>query len=128
MNGSNNSAPNVDIDAHEVFGSPNLTGTPERNLLMATLERAILDYVGNQEAEATAAEEWIFADGGKGSYTNDLFTFAWVCEHLDLEPERIAAIIHDMPKRGNRRVAPWYFKEGQAKAAQPEDEDARMCA
>jgi hypothetical protein len=118
MNASNNSTPHVDIDAHEVFGTPNLTGTPERNLLMATLERAILDYVGNQEAEANAAEEWIFADEGAESYTNDLFTFGWVCEHLDLEPAKIADVIRNMPKRGNRRVAPWYFKE----------DEARMCA
>ena len=52
----------LDVDANETFGEPNLTGTPERNLLLAILERAILDFVGNNEKEVSLAEDWIFGD------------------------------------------------------------------
>jgi hypothetical protein len=34
----------LDRDFYNVFGAPNMTGSPERRLLLAILERAILDY------------------------------------------------------------------------------------
>ena len=49
--------PVIDQDAFHLFDFPNLTGTPERNMLMAILEGAILDFVGNDEKEAQAAQE-----------------------------------------------------------------------
>ena len=115
MKGNTNTLPAIHIDADNSFGPPRERGTPERNLLMATLERAILDYVGNHKAEVQAAEDWIFAD--TDTYKPVLFSFAWVCEQLDLEPRKIAQIIRDMPKRGNRRVAPWYFKNQEQMCA-----------
>lgn len=91
---------------YDIFDEPNLTGTPERNLLMAVLERAILDYVGNTAKDVENAKEWIF-DKQEQPYSE--FSFPWVCHHLDLEPERIASLIEKMPKRGENRIAPWYF-------------------
>lgn len=96
-----------DEDGFEIYGEPNLTGTPERNLLMAVLERAIRDYVGNSRHEVKEAEEWIFKQRMDLPYIE--FSFAWVCHQLDLEPQRIADLIAAMPKRGERRTAPWYF-------------------
>lgn len=98
-------------DYHQALGSPNRTGTPERRLLLAILERAILDYVGNDEREMTQASEWIF--GSLDSNTFEHFSFPWLCEQLDLDSNKIANQIKAMPKRGTRRVAPWYFTKHQ---------------
>jgi len=112
----------VDMDASELFSAPNEKGTPERNLLMAILERAILDYVGNDEKEVQAVEDWIFTDNAQEleserSEATGEFSFPWICEQLDLNPPQVAELIKNMPKRGSRRVAPWYFKEEELKQA-----------
>jgi hypothetical protein len=105
----------LDRDFYNVFGAPNMTGSPERRLLLAILERAILDYVGNDPREIQEAEEWLFNSqecGVKGQ-----FSFVWLCEQLDLDHKRIAKKIRAMPRRGNRKIAPWYFaKEAVASA------------
>jgi hypothetical protein len=84
-----------------------MTGTPERRLLLAILERAVLDFVGNDSREIEEAEAWLFGD--LDSPTNEQFSFPWVCEQLDLDMYKIASKIRSMPRRGNRKVAPWYF-------------------
>lgn len=94
--------------------TPNHTGSPERNLMMAVLERAILDFVGNNPADIKSAETWIFAENEEPQQE---FSFTWVCSELDIDPKRIAEAIKAMPKRGNNRVAPWYFSKQQNKAA-----------
>jgi len=99
----------VDRDYYQVVGLPNMTGSPERRLLLAILERAILDYVGNDPREIDEAEQWLF--DGSGSHATQQFSFAWVCEQLDLDPVKIAEKIRAMPRRGNRKVAPWYFSK-----------------
>lgn len=99
----------TDIDADELFGPVNHTGTPERNLLMAVLTRAILDYVGNDRREIESATEWIFAADEQGDDFETPYTFRWLCQQLDLDRADIAEKIKRMPKRGKRRVAPWYF-------------------
>ncbi len=94
------------METLSLFDSPNETGSPERRLLLAIIERAILDFVGNDRKESEGAHEWLFSDddGGVGE-----FTFSWVCSELDLDPERIRHQIRNMPKRGNSRIAPWYM-------------------
>jgi hypothetical protein len=99
--------PLIDDDAVALFDAPNMTGTPERRLLLAVLERAVLDYVGNDEREAGSAEEWLFSD--LEDPRSGEFSFTWICRELDLDVKKIAQKISEMPKRGNRRVAPWYF-------------------
>lgn len=98
---------------------PNQTGTPERRLLAAILERAILDYVGNDIDEAESATSWLFDDDAEEPHYQ--FSCAWVCEALDLDYNDIAAKIKAMPKRGTSRVAPWYLvrnNEAEKQAAQ----------
>ena len=106
MNKGNFQLPEIDADALELFGAPNKTGSPERNMLMAILERAILDFVGNDPQQIELAKDWIFDDC---QYPYKRWSFPWLCEQLDLEPERIAAAVKAMPKRGKRKIAPWYF-------------------
>ena len=99
--------PVIEDEAGAVFDIPNSTGTPERRLLTAILERAILDYVGNDEKEMKQAEVWIFGDLDESESTE--FSFPWLCRELDLDVKFISAKIKEMPKRGSNRIAPWYF-------------------
>jgi hypothetical protein len=91
-----------------------MTGSPERRLLLAILERAILDYVGNDQREVEEAEQWLFGDAN--GETTQQFSFTWVCEQLDLDVPKIADKIRSMPRRGTRKVAPWYFSKQIAHA------------
>lgn len=111
---SSSSFPSIDGEYQEAFGLPNMTGTPERRLLLAILERAILDYVGNEPKEIEEAERWLF--GGLDSPSDDQFSFTWVCQQLDLDTFKIANKIRSMPRRGNRKIAPWYFQKTAANA------------
>lgn len=106
MNENTYSTSSVD-DEFNLFEVPNLTGSPERRLLLAVLERAILDYVGNDKREVEAAEQWLF--GELSEPTLEEFSFPWLCEELDLDMHSIAKMIYEMPKRGSRKIAPWYF-------------------
>lgn len=116
MNSMTNSATgalSIDVEAAEYADTPNERGTPERNLLMAVLERAILDFVGNDQKEMDDAEEWFFSEAENTEdhehNTLDEFSFPWLCQQLDLDPTYVADTVKNMPKRGHRRVAPWYF-------------------
>lgn len=105
----------LDHDYENIFGAPNQTGSPERRLLLAILERAILDYVGNDPREVQEAEEWLF--GSHDGASRNQFSFPWLCEQLDLDHKRIERKIKAMPRRGNKKIAPWYFaKEALAVA------------
>jgi len=113
----------VDEDSLSWFESPNMTGTPERRLILAVLERAILDYVGNDAQEAREAREWLFGEefrSGSGPYGDpygenfEMFSLSWVCHQLDLDRNYIRKQIFAMPKRGSQRVAPWYFKKPES--------------
>ncbi len=116
----------------DMFESPNQTGSPERRLLLAVLERAILDYVGNDKREIESAKEWIFA--GQEETTYSLFSFEWVCQQLDLNASEIAGTIKRMPKRGGSKIAPWYVerrgldkhKAGQTTAAPRKFKDSKV--
>lgn len=63
----------IDVDGYNLFDYPNESGSPDRNLLMAILERAILDYVGNDAKELQDAEHWIFADLEEPGLKNSVF-------------------------------------------------------
>ena len=60
---------------------------PERDLLLATLERAVLDYYGNSEQNRDDAAQWLFEEEGEKA-----FSFNWVCAHLGIHP---SALEHD---------------------------------
>ncbi len=110
-----NFSPSIAEDENSIFDAPNETGSPERRLLLAVLERAILDYVGNDAREIQEATAWIF--GEAEGYNDREFSFSWICKELDLDTQSISKIIAEMPKRGNHKIAPWYFAKQEAKAA-----------
>ena len=109
MKNSSTLAVSMEYCGSSVFDMPNETGTPERNLCLAVLERAILDFVGNDTAEIAEAEEWIFDE--QGAATGVPFSFDWVCGQLDLDSKDIREKIKAMPKRGAKKIAPWYFSK-----------------
>lgn len=117
MGESSSSFPAIDRDYYNVVGTPNATGSPERRLLLAILERAILDYVGNDAREVQEAEDWLFGEHDESTNSQSSFSFAWVCEQLDLDRIKISGKIRSMPRRGNRKVAPWYFMKTVAGTA-----------
>ena len=102
--------PAIDEEAVSLFDRPNMTGTPERRLLLAILERALLDYVGNDEREYDEATEWIFSAEPVESPSD--FSFPWICSQLDLDLESVRNKIRQMPRRGASRIAPWYLTKG----------------
>jgi hypothetical protein len=119
-------SPSLAEDSFGIFDAPNMTGTPERRLLLAVLERAILDYVGNDPREIADAKAWIFEHIEDESHEEMTivpeFSFLWICQELDLDAKLIASYIRSMPKRGKQKIAPWYFKESANKnseAARP---------
>ena len=61
---------------------------PERNLLAAVLARAICDAFGSAQCDrhvVRSARQWLF-----GPLTpTRAFSFAWVAQHLDLEPSAL---------------------------------------
>lgn len=95
-----------DFNEFYAHSAPNKTGSPERNLILAILERAILDYTGNDPEQAEDAELWLF--GGEIDPEPEEFTFPWVCNELDLDLKDVTQKIRLMPRRGNSRVPPWY--------------------
>ena len=78
--------------------------TPERNLLVAMIQRAIFDYMGNREFDRESAAEWLFEDSG-GS---EVFSFDWVCAQLDLEPEVITSKVKGMTPREGLHCQRWW--------------------
>ncbi len=78
--------------------------TPERNLLVAMIQRAIFDYMGNREFDRESAAEWLF----DGTGDSDLFSFEWVCAQLDLEPEVITSKVRRMTPRESLHCQRWW--------------------
>jgi len=93
----------------EVLGSSR--SAPEGRLMIAVLERAVLDYIGNETSEAEDAERWIFEDYETDLEEDPEFSFNWVCDELGLTSTHVRAVIGRMPKRGQTRVAPWYVSK-----------------
>lgn len=81
---------------------------PERNLLVAMLHRALLDYFGSRQLDREDAEEWLFEESDE----RDAFSFEWVCAQLDLNPNDVLTRINktkfedrDLEMWGMRRTA-----------------------
>lgn len=72
-------------NSEEEEGNVSFRIKPERNLLAAVLARAICDAFGSAQCDrhvVRSARQWLF---GVLQPTR-VFSFAWVAQHLDLEP------------------------------------------
>ena len=56
--------------------------SPERELLIATLDRAVLDYYGSEPIVLREAGEWLFGESDPAME----FSFEWTCAYLEIEP------------------------------------------
>lgn len=65
---------------------------PERELLVATLDRAVLDYYGSNEEIREEAGEWLFGQ----LEATQIFSFNWICEHLGLEAKEVRSQIQQL--------------------------------
>lgn len=68
---------------------------PERELLVATLDRAVLDYYGTNGEISTEAYDWIFSDE-EPAQENEVFSFRWICDHLGVEPGEVRQRINNL--------------------------------
>lgn len=67
--------------------------SPERNLLVAILRRALFDYCNGSFTERTAAEEWLLDEDDQAS-----FSFQWICTQLGIES---ASILRQLQSGGS---------------------------
>jgi hypothetical protein len=56
--------------------------TPEQELLLATLDRAVLDYYGSELRALGEAGDWLFGKSDPAI----AFSFEWTCAYLEAEP------------------------------------------
>jgi hypothetical protein len=54
--------------------------TPERELLIAILDRAVLDFCGREGELHERARDWLFGE----TDPENLFSFEAICEHLGI--------------------------------------------
>jgi hypothetical protein len=70
----------------ELFGVKEFAGArpiiPERELLLATLDRAVLDYHGSESGARRQAGNWLFGESDSAMP----FSFEWTCACLEAEP------------------------------------------
>ena len=80
-----------DIGSTNEFSTPSLSN-PEHELLIAILDRAVLDFYSTRANLKEPAAEWLFENVDELS----LFSFDWVCEQLNLEPEAVRKRIAEL--------------------------------
>ena len=83
-----------------------IPGLPERRLLSAILERAIADALPSSQLIAAHGEtpegitesawSWLRADRSRAPA---VWSFAWVCQHLEFDPGMILAVLEARRKR-----------------------------
>lgn len=93
------------------FGPENEPRGPEHTLLVAILERAILDLADGPLEDRRQAFEWF--EGKEGA--NDRFNFVGICEYLGFDPEKIReGLGPHLAAEGARRYRyiPWGERKG----------------
>ncbi|MCB0359772.1 MAG: hypothetical protein KDD44_09050 [Bdellovibrionales bacterium] len=77
--------------------------SPERNLLVAMLQRALLDLVSGAESDRNLAREWLLEPVGGEPYVP--FSFPWICAELGLNVSLTQQAVRNLPEDWNGRVA-----------------------
>lgn len=70
----------------------------ERELLLAVLDRCVLDFHGTNKKLKIAAREWLFEED-TGDQQKE-FSFPWICEFLGVEKERLRQCIRELDLSG----------------------------
>lgn len=83
---------------------------PEHNLLIALLNRALLDYLGSGKEEHDLAAGWLYAEED----AEEAFSYRWVCAHLGIEPDFLLGGVEMMREESNGRVKRWYLQRGKS--------------
>lgn len=89
-------------DQDKIQNSLVLRSSPERKLLGAVLERAIRDYVGQDDNQAKQARAWIF-EQHIDPMVHDEFSFSWICEQLELNQRLVAAQLKKLRRLVRRK-------------------------
>jgi len=66
--------------------------TPELELLIAILDRAVLDYCGREGELHEKAKSWLFSEGN----LEDPFSFKSICSHLRLDPSAVIKRVENL--------------------------------
>ncbi|MCB0344756.1 MAG: hypothetical protein KDD66_06550 [Bdellovibrionales bacterium] len=102
------------LNTYDMFeldaGEDNSRRLPEHNLLIALLNRALLDYLGSSGDDHINAGEWLFAEDD----AEDTFSYRWVCDHLGLEPDFLLGGVRVMREESNGKVKRWYLQRGKS--------------
>lgn len=80
--------------------------SPERSLLVALLRRALFDFFGGSSAERDAAKEWML----EATSSDVPFSFGWVCDHLDMDAERVRKYVFQTKLTSNRPTVEWWMR------------------
>ena len=87
------------------------TRSPEKNLLIAALNRAVLDYLGNQKDVRDDAAAWLFSPAG----IEEEFSFKWVCQHLEIDADTFKKGLWSLRsenRKNNTKQKRWYISRG----------------
>ena len=85
--------------------------SPERELLIAVLDRAVLDYCGREGELHERAKEWIFGPQDE----DNLFSFSSICHYLSIDINALRARIKtlNIPK-GVSQAHRWLRRKVQS--------------
>lgn len=85
--------------------------TPERELLIAVLDRAVLDYCGREGELHERAREWIFGPQDE----DNLFSFSSICHYLSIDISALRARIKTLSiPKGVSQAHRWLRKKVQS--------------
>lgn len=71
---------------------------PERELLLAVLDRCVLDYHGTNRKLKLAATEWLFEEADDDIHKE--FSFPWICEFLGFDKSQLRECIQRLDLSG----------------------------
>ncbi len=95
---------------------------PEHELLVAILDRAVLDFYSRRDALRGPAQEWLF----EAEEDDGMFSFEWICQHLGLDSEAVRKRVAELQLSSNfAQSHRWLRKKvqsGKKSAAENDDE------
>jgi hypothetical protein len=93
-----NSSFSIDNDSLFSIGYDPSYPEAERKLLVAILERAILDFIGTDRREMQEASYWFLNDD------DSFLSFDWICTELSINKDTFIRKLSALPKREKRPI------------------------